>query len=98
VRVGDRGGLQRRLGQAGRLGGLVSEVGVGEEAGSASGVVDDRDLEQRVSRALVAEKLLGEVGEVGDVVDDGLGDAPAGVADDGASPNRRPRTIAGSTR
>src|SRR5262249_33513311 len=37
-----------------------------------------------VVRVLAAEKLLGEVGEVGDVADDGLGDAPADVADDGS--------------
>src|SRR5258708_40062531 len=45
--------------------------------------MDNRDFEERVRRAL-AEQLLGEEGEVGDVVDDGLGDASAGVADDGS--------------
>ena len=44
VRVGDGGGLQRCLGQAGRLGGSVPEAGVGEKAGSALGVVNDRDF------------------------------------------------------
>jgi hypothetical protein len=42
--------------------------------------MDDRDLEEPVRLDLGAEELPGEVG---DVVDDGLGDAPAGVADDG---------------
>jgi len=83
VRVGDHRGFQVRLGAASRLGGLVPEARVGEQAGSALRVVDDRDLEQRVGRDLVAEQLLGEEGEVGDVVDDGLGDAPARVPDDG---------------
>ncbi len=46
-------------------------------------VVDDRDFEERAVRALGAEQLPGEEGEVGDVVDDGLGDASSGVADDG---------------
>ena len=72
---------ERRFGEAGRLGGLVPEAGVGEKAGSALGVVDNRDFEQIV-RDLVAEQLLGEEGEVGEVVDDGLGDASPGVADD----------------
>src|SRR5215469_3053195 len=82
VRVGDGGGFQRRLGQAGSLGGLVPEAGVGEEAGSALGVVDDRDLEEPLSGDYAAEQLPGEEGQVGDVIDDGLGDAPARVADD----------------
>jgi len=82
VRVGDGGGLQRRLGDSGRLGGLAPEIGVGEKTGSALRVVDDRDLEERVCRALTAEQLLSKEGEEGDVVDDGLGDASPGVADD----------------
>jgi len=45
------------------------------------GVVDNRDFEQIV-RDLAAGQLLGEEGEVGDVVDDGLGDASPRVADD----------------
>jgi hypothetical protein len=49
VRVGDRGGFQRRLGEAGRLGGLMPEAGVGEKAGPALRVVDDRDLEEPVA-------------------------------------------------
>ena len=74
------GGCQRCLGQPGRFGGLVPEAGVGELAGAALGVVDDRDFEQPVVRVLAAEQLPGEEGEVGEVVDDGLGDAPAGVS------------------
>src|SRR5262249_51465585 len=81
VRVSDGGGFERLLGAAGRLGGLVPEAGVGEKAGSALGVMDNRDFEEIV-RDLVAEQLLGEEGEVFDVVDDGLGDAPPRVADD----------------
>jgi hypothetical protein len=51
--------------------------------GTASmlGVVDNRDFEQGV-RDLVAEQLPGEEREIGDVADDGLGDAAARVADD----------------
>src|SRR6478672_12220237 len=60
----------------------MPEAGVGEEAGPALGVVDDRDLEEPVHRDLPGEQLLGEEGEVGDVVDDGRGDAPARVPDD----------------
>src|SRR6516165_4766723 len=82
MRVGDGGGFQRRLGQAGRPGGPVPEAGVGEKASSALGVVDDRDFEEPLSGDYAAEQLPGEEGQVGDVVDDGLGDAPAGVADD----------------
>jgi len=98
VRVGDGGGFEGRLGQAGRLGGLVPEAGVGEKAGAALGVMDDCDFEERVRRGLAAEQLFGEEGEVGDVVDDRLGDAPSGVTRAGASPSWSPRTIAGSTR
>src|SRR5499425_2970841 len=81
--VGDGGGFERRLGHAGRLGGAVPEGGVGEEPGAALGVVDDSDFEERGRRALAGEHLFGEEGEVGDVVDDGLGDASPGVAGDG---------------
>ena len=56
----------------------MPEAGVGEKAGPALRVVDDRDFEEPASRDLLAEQLLGEQGEIGDVVDDGLGDAPAG--------------------
>jgi len=47
-------------------------------------VVDDRDFEQPVRRDLGAEQLLSEEGEVGNVIDDGLGDASSRVADDGS--------------
>src|SRR5271166_2112272 len=86
VRVGDGGGFEGCLGEAGRLGGLAPEAGIGEEARSALRVVDDRDFEKRVQGALAAEQLPGEEAEVGDVVDDGLGDASSGVADDGSVP------------
>jgi hypothetical protein len=69
-------------GRPGRLGGLLPEAGIGEEAGSALGVVDHRDFKEPLGLDHVAEQLPGEVGEVGDVADDGLGDAPARVADD----------------
>ncbi len=85
IRVGDRGDLQCRLVEAGRLGGPMPVAGVGEKAGSALRVVDDRDFEEPVVRDL-AGQLLGEVGEVGDVVDDSLGDASPRVADDGSLP------------
>ena len=98
MRVGDGGSFQRCLGQAGRLGSLVPEAGVGQKAGSALGVVDDRDLEQPVVCVLAAEQLPGEEGEEGNVVDDGLGDPAAGVTDDGRVASRSPRVIAGSTR
>ena len=98
MRIGYGGGFQRCLGQAGRCGGLMPEAGVGEKAGPALRVVDDRDLEEPVGRDLPAEQLLGEEGEVGDVVDDGLGDASPALRMTGASPSRSPRTIAGSTR
>ena len=52
VRVGDRGGFQLCLGEAGRLGGLPPEAGVGEQAGAALRVVDNRDLKERVPGAL----------------------------------------------
>ena len=98
VRVSDSGGFQRRLGQAGRLGGPVAEAGLGEKAGSALGVVDDCDFEEPVSGDLAADELPGEKGQVGDVIDDGLGDAPARVRMTTASPSWSPRMIAGSTR
>src|SRR6185437_2802452 len=52
-------------------------------AGPALRVVDDRDLEERVGRQLAAEQLPGEKRQECDVLDDGRGDAPARVADDG---------------
>jgi len=69
VRVGDGGGFERCLGAPGCRGGLLPEGGVGEKAGSALGVVDDRDFEERVGPALAGEKLLAEEGDVGDVID-----------------------------
>ena len=84
MRIGYGGGFEGCLGEAGRLGGPAPEAGVGEEARSALRVMDDRDFEERVRRALAAEQLLGQEGEVGDVVNDGLGDASSGVADDGS--------------
>jgi len=83
VRIGNRGGFQCRLGDAGRGGGLAPEAGVGQETGPALRVVHDRDLEEPVGRHLVAEQLPGEEREVGDVLDDGRGDTAARVADDG---------------
>jgi hypothetical protein len=71
------------LGLAGRLGGLMPVAGVGEKPGSALRVVHDRDLEEPAALELLAEQLLGQEGEVVDVVDDGLGNASARVADDG---------------
>src|SRR5262249_57527758 len=62
-------------------GGVMAEGGVREKTGSALRVVDDRDFEERV-RFLAAEQAHGEEGEEGDVVDDALGHAPAGVSDD----------------
>ena len=66
MRVGDRGGFKRCLRQAGRLGGLMPEAGVGEEACSALRVMDDRDFEEPVSRALAAEQLSNRPGGVRD--------------------------------
>ena len=68
MRVGDGEGFQRRLGQASCLGGLAPVAGVGEKPGCARRVVDDRDFEERVSRALAAEQLLGEEGDLVDAV------------------------------
>jgi hypothetical protein len=98
VWVGDRRGFQRRLGQAGCLGGLAPEAGVGQEAGAALGVVDDSDLEETVRKDLSAEQLPGEVGEVGDVVDDGRVTRPPALRMTTASPSWSPGMIAGSTR
>ena len=61
-------------------------AGVDEKPGSALRVMHDRDLEERVAGKLLAEQLLGQEGEVVDVVDDGLGDASPGVADDRSVP------------
>ena len=84
MRVGHGGGFEDRLREAGRLGGPVPEGGVGEEARPALRVMDHRDFEARVRRALVAEQLLSQEAEEGEVVDDGLGDASPGVTDDGS--------------
>src|SRR5215468_7979924 len=84
MRVGDGGGFQRGLGEAGLLSSPMPEPGVGEKPGPALGVVDDRDFEEPVSLDLAVEELLGEEGKIDNVVDDGLGYAPAGVADDGS--------------
>jgi hypothetical protein len=54
ARVGDGGGFQSRLVYAGGLGGLTPEGGVGEEAGPALRVVNDRDLDARAVRELPA--------------------------------------------
>src|SRR5215467_879793 len=45
VRVGDGGRFEYRLVDPGRRGSLLPEAGVGEKAGPALRVVDDRDLE-----------------------------------------------------
>ena len=88
MRVGDHGGCQRR----------IREAGGGEKAGCALRVVDDRDFEERVCRVLAAEQLLGEEGDEGDVVDDGLGDSSPSVADDGSLAELEPEDDRGSTR
>ena len=54
MRVGDRGGFQGGLGESRRRCGLMPEAGIGEEAGAALRVVDDRHLEQPVVRQLFA--------------------------------------------
>jgi hypothetical protein len=46
-------------------------------------VVEDRDFEEPAVLELAAEQLLGEEADVGDVLDDRLGDASSRVADDG---------------
>jgi hypothetical protein len=92
VRVGNGGGFQCCLG------GLMPEAGVGEKAGAALGVMDDRDFEERVSSALAAGQLLDEEGKEGDVVDNGLGDAAPRVADDGSISELESKDDRGSTR
>jgi len=57
VGVGDGGGLEDGLGQAGRLGGLTPEGRIGEEARAALGVVHDRHLEHPVTLALARQML-----------------------------------------
>src|SRR5205823_2048155 len=56
----------------------VAEVVVGERAGSALGVVDDSDLEQRPVR----HDVLGELPDERDVLDYLRRNTPAAVADD----------------
>ena len=69
---------QGRFVGADPLGVASAEGVVGERAGSALGVVDDGDLEQRA----VGQCGLCELTDEGDVVDHLRGDAPADVADD----------------
>ena len=69
---------RRRLVGADPLGVAAAEGVVGERAGSALGVVDHGDLEQRA----VGQDVLGELADEGDVVDHLRGDPPADVADD----------------
>ena len=83
VRVADRGGFQRRLVRAGRLGGLAPEAGIGEEAGPALRMVNDRDFDALIAVHRPAGQPPAEEGEVGDLLDDGLGDASPRVAQDG---------------
>ena len=68
----------------------MPEARVGEKAGSALGVVDDRDFEEPLSGDLAAEQLPSQEGQVGDVIDDGLGDPPTRVADDDGVAEREP--------
>ena len=60
----------------------MPEAGIGEKAGSALRVVNDRDFEKWMVRIPGAGQLLGEEGEVGKVVDNGLGDSSPRVPDD----------------
>ena len=76
----------------------MPEAWVGEKAGPALGVVDDRDLEEPVGRDLPGEQLLGEEGDVGDVLDDRRGDASSRVADDGSVAEPEPEDDRGVDR
>ena len=69
---------QGRLLGADPLGVAAAEGVVGERAGSALGVVDHGDLEQRP----VGHDVLGELADERDIVDYLRGDPPADVADD----------------
>jgi hypothetical protein len=60
------------------LGIAATERVVGERPGSALGVVDHGDLEQRA----VGQDVLGELADEGDIVDHFGGDPAADVADD----------------
>ena len=77
-RVEDGVLAQGRFLGADPLGVAAAEGVVGERAGSALGVVDHRDLEQRA----VGQCGLGELADEGDIVDHLRGDPPADVADD----------------
>jgi len=80
-RVDDREPGQGPLVEA-ALGESVPELRVGEEAGPAVGVVDDRKLEP----VGVGRLDLVQVADPGDVLDHGRGDAPADTApDDGVA-------------
>jgi inner membrane transporter RhtA len=80
-RVDDREFGQGLLVEA-ALGESVAQLRVGEEPGSAVGVVDDGKLEP----VGVGRLDLVQVADPGDVLDDGRGDAPADIApDDGVS-------------
>jgi hypothetical protein len=83
VRIGDGGGFEGRLVRAGRLGGLATEAGVGEEAGPALRVVNHRDFDALIPVHRPAGQPPAKEGEVGDLLDDGLGDASPRVAQDG---------------
>ena len=85
---------QGRFVGADPLGVAVAEGVVGERAGSALGVVDHGDLEQRAIR----QDVLGELSDEGDVVDHLRCYPPAGIAGDQRVARRRPRKCAGSTR
>jgi len=62
---------------------LTPEARVGEKACPALRVVNDRDFHAPVAGRLPARHPAAEVGEVGDVFDDGLGDASPSVAQNG---------------
>ena len=80
VAAGSRTACSRRVDSSApiRCGVAAAEGVVGERAGSALGVVDHGDLEQRA----VGQDVLGELADEGDVVDHLRGDPPADVADD----------------
>jgi purine nucleosidase len=76
--VDDRVVAEHRLVRADPLGIAAPKGVVGEGAGSALGVVDHGDLEQRAVR----HEALGHLGDERHVVDRLRGDPPADVADD----------------
>jgi hypothetical protein len=69
---------QSRLFDADPLGVATAERVVGERGGSALGVVDHGHLEQRA----VGQHALGDLADVGDIVDHLPCDPPTDVADD----------------